>query len=111
VQLPPSLEFLPDIVERFLVALRQRHSGYAVAEPRHPGWFTEEAEQLLRRCHVGRVAASYSPEFLRSRAERLMNHAQPETPVWCIFDNTALGAATGNALELLRELAPSTRFS
>ena len=138
VQLPPRLEFIPEIVERFLVALRQRHAGLVVAEPRHPGWFGEEAEQLLRRFHVGRVAAdparvpaaarpggwpglvyyrlhgsprmyysSYSPQFLRNLADRLTNHARPETPVWCIFDNTALGAATSNALELLRELAQS----
>jgi uncharacterized protein YecE (DUF72 family) len=135
VQLPPRLEFLPEIAERFLVALRQRHAGQVVMEPRHPGWFTDEAERLYRRFHVGRVAAdparvpaaaapggwtgvvyyrlhgsprtyysSYSPQFLRSLALRLTNHARPEIPVWCIFDNTALGAATGNALDLLREL-------
>jgi uncharacterized protein YecE (DUF72 family) len=135
VQLPPGLEFLPDRVERFLVALRGRHSGYVVAEPRHPDWFGDEAEQLLRRFRVGRVAAdpapvpaaaapggwprvvyyrlhgsprtyysSYSPEYLKRLAMRLADHAQPDTPVWCIFDNTALGAATSNALELLREL-------
>jgi uncharacterized protein YecE (DUF72 family) len=135
VQLPPGLEFIPDRVERFLVALRDRHSGYVVAEPRHPDWFGSEAEQLLRRFHVGRVAAdpapvpaaagpggwpgavyyrlhgsprmyysSYSREYLERLAVRLADHARPETPVWCIFDNTALGAATSNALELLREL-------
>ena len=49
--------------------------------------------------------SSYSPEFLRSLAERLTMYARPENPVWCIFDNTALGAATSNALELLRDLA------
>jgi hypothetical protein len=27
-------------------------------------------------------------------------------PVWCIFDNTTLGAATGNALALQAALAP-----
>lgn len=135
VQLPPGLEFIPEIAERFLVALRDRHVGYVVAEPRHPDWFSDEAEQLLQRFHVGRVAAdparvsaaagpggwsgvvyyrlhgsprmyysSYPTEFLRTLARRLAGHARPETPVWCIFDNTALGAATSNALELLREL-------
>jgi uncharacterized protein YecE (DUF72 family) len=135
VQLPPGLDFVPLLAERFLVALRQRYSGAIVAEPRHPDWFCEEAEQLLRQFHVGRVAAdparvpaagepggwpgvvyyrlhgsprmyysSYSPEFLKHLSERLTKHARPETPVWCIFDNTALGAATSNALELLREL-------
>jgi uncharacterized protein YecE (DUF72 family) len=135
MQLPPSLEFIPEIVERFLVALRDRHSGHVVAEPRHPGWFVDQAEQLLQRFQVARVAAdpapvpaaaspggwppvvyyrlhgsprmyysSYSPNYLAGLAARLTSHARPETPVWCIFDNTALGAATSNALELLRRL-------
>jgi hypothetical protein len=33
-------------------------------------------------------------------------------PVWCIFDNTALGAATANAIDLIERLAngrPSAR--
>ncbi len=30
-------------------------------------------------------------------------------PAWCVFDNTALGAATANALDLLERLAAGTR--
>jgi uncharacterized protein YecE (DUF72 family) len=32
--------------------------------------------------------------------------AQCARPVWCVFDNTGLGAAAGNAMELLDRLAP-----
>jgi uncharacterized protein YecE (DUF72 family) len=49
--------------------------------------------------------STYPPVLLKSLASRLADHVRLETPVWCIFDNTALGAATSNALLLLRELA------
>src|SRR5689334_16524473 len=35
VQLPPSLAFDPPVAEAFFAALRQRHAGPVVAEPRH----------------------------------------------------------------------------
>ena len=41
----------------------------------------------------------YSAEFIRTLADRLREDAAGRI-VWCIFDNTTLGAATGNALEL-----------
>ncbi len=102
-------------------------------EPRHPTWFTPTADDLLRGLGVARVAADparvpaaaepggwrglayyrlhgsprtyyseYSEEFLAALAARLQ--AEPGRPVWCIFDNTALGAATANALDLRRRL-------
>ena len=98
-------------------------------EPRHPSWFTPAADEFLRGLGVARVAADparvpaaaepggwrgltyyrlhgsprtyyseYSEEFLAALAARLQ--AESAGPVWCIFDNTALGAATANALDL-----------
>jgi uncharacterized protein YecE (DUF72 family) len=50
----------------------------------------------------------YSPERVRqwaSEIEMLPEH----TDVWCIFDNTAGGAAIENALEMTALLSPVSR--
>ena len=49
--------------------------------------------------------SSYAPAFLEALADRLVAHRRAGTRSWCIFDNTASGAAAANALELLRLLA------
>lgn len=131
IQLPPSLRFDPKIAGAFFDSLRERFQGQAVCEPRHATWFTAQAERLLRDMRVGRVAADpavvssaaapggweglvyfrlhgspemystpYSREYLNALADRLAASARL-APTWCIFDNTALGAATDNALDLL----------
>jgi uncharacterized protein YecE (DUF72 family) len=43
--------------------------------------------------------ANYASDFLDALAERLSSSARSKD-VWCIFDNTAVGHATNNALEL-----------
>jgi uncharacterized protein YecE (DUF72 family) len=139
VQLPPSLAFDEDVAATFFAALRARYAGTVAAEPRHESWFGAEADRLLTTWHVARVAAdparvpaaaepggwpgavyyrlhgsprtyysAYDTAFLDALAPRLL--AAP-TPAWCIFDNTAAGAATVNALDLLALLeraAPGT---
>jgi uncharacterized protein YecE (DUF72 family) len=138
VQLPPSLRFDAPVAEAFLVALRERHAGPVAVEPRHPTWLDAEAEALLAAHRVARVAAdparaevdaspggwdglryyrlhgspriyysAYDDEYLRSLAVRL--GAAAAAPAWCIFDNTASGAATANALALRARLARSSR--
>jgi uncharacterized protein YecE (DUF72 family) len=135
IQLPPSLRFNQKIVEAFFTALRKRYQGAAACEPRHPSWFSKEAEQVLQNTHIARVAAdpapdpsatlpagwpgfayyrlhgspqmyysAYSSEYLDTLAGQLAASAQ-RTPTWCIFDNTALGAAIPNALDTLGLLA------
>jgi uncharacterized protein YecE (DUF72 family) len=130
VQLPPSLQFDDFVASKFLALLRQSYSGDVVWEPRHASWFDDRANDFLTDYQVTRVAAdpacvpaaiepggvsslayfrlhgsprryysSYSAEFLDrlfSKLERLAATAR----VWCIFDNTASGSATQNALEL-----------
>ena len=57
VQLPPKLELDARVARGFFDHLRDR-SGHAIAvEPRHASWFTPEAEGLLERLGVARVAA------------------------------------------------------
>jgi uncharacterized protein YecE (DUF72 family) len=132
VQLPPSLSFEADLATSFFETLRNRHTGPIVCEPRHPSWFTEHADGLLKSSRVGRVAADpavvpaaalpggwtdpayyrlhgfprkyfsgYEEESL-SRLADAVRKAPGE--VWCIFDNTAGGAAAGDALSLSRAL-------
>jgi uncharacterized protein YecE (DUF72 family) len=44
--------------------------------------------------------SAYSAEFIRYLATRLQSEAKENRAVWCIFDNTTLGVATRNALDL-----------
>jgi uncharacterized protein YecE (DUF72 family) len=135
VQLPPSLAYDPRTVETFFAAIRARYRGPLVCEPRHPTWFTGAADRRLEAHSVGRVGAdprcaedggepaasmrvlyyrlhgspqmyysSYTPEYLDRLAERLTTSRR--VPVWCVFDNTARGAATLNAIDLLDRLSP-----
>lgn len=134
VQLPPSLRFEPIIAKAFFTGLRRRFPGSVVFEPRHATWFTSPVEQLLADHQIARVAADpppvpaaaepggwrgltyyrlhgsptlyysrYSGEYLDALAATL--RAAPNA--WCIFDNTAEGEATANALELLERMGRS----
>jgi uncharacterized protein YecE (DUF72 family) len=47
----------------------------------------------------------YEDDYLASLANKLRDLRRRRIPTWCIFDNTALGAATGNALSFIEELA------
>ncbi|HEY4675978.1 MAG TPA: DUF72 domain-containing protein [Candidatus Angelobacter sp.] len=48
-----------------------------------------------------RYYSAYSHDFLTCLAEKLSCLPRSTTSAWCIFDNTASGAALGNALELI----------
>jgi uncharacterized protein YecE (DUF72 family) len=50
--------------------------------------------------------SDYDAAALASLRQRLEHDRARDVPVWCIFDNTAAGAALGNALELMRSLRP-----
>jgi uncharacterized protein YecE (DUF72 family) len=138
VQLPPSLEFEPRVARRFFDTLRELHDGPVVCEPRHLSWFTDRADALLDLRRVGRVAAdpaltagaahpggssciaywrlhgsprkywsTYETARLQAWAAALRELPR-RTEAWCIFDNTAGGGATRNAIELaaLLDLRP-----
>lgn len=136
LQLPPSLRYDRRTAGVFFTLLRRRYTGPVVFEPRHPSWFTADVDALLVKMRVARVAAdpppvsaalapggwprlvyyrlhgspemyysAYSAEYLADLAERIADASRRAT-VWCIFDNTAAGAALGNALELMSRLKP-----
>jgi uncharacterized protein YecE (DUF72 family) len=134
IQLPPSLEFDHARARKFLSLLRGCFSGDVVWEPRHASWFEDQSNNLLKEFHIARVAAdpacvpaSTRPGGLASLAYFRL-HGSPRryfstysceslnmlvaqmasldagARVWCIFDNTAFGAAIPNALELAAKL-------
>lgn len=135
VQLPPSLAFSAAVAEEFFAALRGRFAGDVVLEPRHASWFDTKPERLVAKFRVARVAAdpavveragdpggwdrlvyyrlhgspkvyysAYDDGYLAALADRLTSAAN-SAAVWCIFDNTAEGAATANALDVLCRLS------
>ena len=135
LQLPPSLVYDPTTAASFVDALRARHDGPVVIEPRHRSWL--DAETLLQQARIARVAAdpapfaeagkpggwqgvryyrlhgspriyhsAYGADWLGWLAERLADEASG-VATWCFFDNTASGAATADALALQRLLGAS----
>jgi uncharacterized protein YecE (DUF72 family) len=136
VQLPPSLVYDATIAGRFFNNLKARAAVAIACEPRHPSWFSTDADALLRQFDIARVAAdparvpaavepggsrhlsywrlhgspkiyysAYSNEFINRLAHRLKREKEEGRVVWCIFDNTTLGAATRNALDLCDALS------
>jgi uncharacterized protein YecE (DUF72 family) len=132
LQVPPSLVFDKTATLSFFTMFRGLYDGPAVLEPRHVSWFGTEVDSMLREFHVARVAAdpalapeaaqpsgwpepvyfrlhgsprryysAYSEKFMSLLAENLR---QLSTTAWCIFDNTASGAALANALELISRI-------
>jgi uncharacterized protein YecE (DUF72 family) len=109
--------------------LRARFPGDVAWEPRHPTWFTSEADDMLVSHRIARVVADppvvpqateaggwrdllyvrlhgvpriyysdYESDRLAQVAREISEAAEAGRKVWCIFDNTALGHAAGNAL-------------
>lgn len=128
VQLPPSLAFDAQVAGRFFADLRHGFAGAVVCEPRHASWFDVEAEALFRTMEVARVAADPPPHPAAARPGGWTGlaywrlHGAPRmyfspyddaalatlseaveaasAPAWCVFDNTASGAAAHDALRL-----------
>ena len=132
LQLPPSLDFEARVAGRMLDLLRAEYDGPVVCEPRHETWFSAAGEALLVRFKVARVAADPPPTtgadspggwrgliyyrlhgsprkyWSKYDATRINALAQAisrvaaSADVWCVFDNTASGAALENAWEVQR---------
>ncbi len=130
LQLPPSLAFDRPVVTRFLNMVRRVYAGPMVCEPRHATWFSPLVASLLERYRISRVAADPPPVPEATTPAGWAGvayfrlHGSPRTywsrydenaiaglaaavggittaeQVWCVFDNTASGAAIENAWEL-----------
>lgn len=107
-----------------------------MCEPRHATWFTDGADGLLNDLRIARVAAdpaivptavtpgawpglryfrwhgsprTYYSDYECERLDPLISRLRRErqsADVWCVFDNTVLGVATGNALTVTHATAP-----
>ena len=134
VQLPPSLAFDAAVARRFLGVVRKVYVGPLVCEPRHATWFSPAAASLLRRYDIARVAADPPPvpdaaspagwprlayfrlhgsprmywspygESAIAAIAATVRSASATAEVWCVFDNTASGAAIDNAWALRERL-------
>jgi uncharacterized protein YecE (DUF72 family) len=130
VQLPPSLAFDASVVTPFLELVRNVYKGPVVCEPRHATWFSPRVDSLLKRYRISRVAADPQPvppaavpagwpcvAYFRLHGSPRKYWSRYDTnniaalaltvrriptaaEVWCVFDNTASGAAIENAWEL-----------
>ena len=57
LQLPRSRPLEARVAANFLAQLRKRYAGGLAIEPRHPSWFSHQANELLEEHEVARVAA------------------------------------------------------
>jgi uncharacterized protein YecE (DUF72 family) len=100
--------FTPD-VEAWLA---DRRIARVLADPvRHEGgrWPGGWLGHIYLRLHGSprTYTSPYADDILVALARRLRQAAEEGRDAWCIFDNTARGAATGNALRL-RDLLAQT---
>jgi uncharacterized protein YecE (DUF72 family) len=122
-QLPPSLAFEHTLAERALTDLRQRWDGRIVLEARHRSWASPEALDCLADHRIDRVLADPAPVWPATTfaeppvyvrlhgTPKIYYSSYDETEIgryrqmladdgWCVFDNTASGAAIANALTM-----------
>ena len=133
LQLPPSLAYDAATAEAFFALCRKVICTPLVCEPRNESWFGDDADALMNTYDINRVAAdparieaarrpggsrslayyrlhgsprayysAYDVTFLEKLAADLTQMSPRK--VWCIFDNTASGAAAANALALKSHL-------
>lgn len=123
-QLPPSLRFDPGISEGAFDMMRTLDQGPIVIEVRHESWKSDDAIALLQRYSIDRVLADpalvWPASDFRQAPRYVRLHGKPKVyyssysdaeigafskllgpDSWCVFDNTASGAAIENALTML----------
>jgi uncharacterized protein YecE (DUF72 family) len=93
----------PDLIlQKFQIARVAADPAVAPQAAQPAGW----PGLVYFRLHGSprRYYSAYSQDFLSRTAEELSCLSKSATPAWCIFDNTASGAALGNALELIARI-------
>jgi len=133
VQLPPSLAFDHLVAEAFFISLRFLYDGPVALEPRHASWLDAEPLLMHHRIARAAVDpprfnhdnlpggwpglrywrlhgapriyfSDYEEPALQAQAIQLQTANDAGESTWCMFDNTASGAALGNALTLTKLL-------
>ena len=130
-QLPPSLAFDAPVADAFFKQMQTHFACTIACEARHASWFSSAATELLCQHGITRVVAdpptgqpgphvpttastylrlhgspqryysSYSDDYLDQLIVDMEACTQAGRSVWCIFDNTASGAALENALSVV----------
>ena len=128
VQTPPSVAFERSLAETFFDSVQGLIPAPIAFEPRHRSWFAAAVDQDLSDWRIARVAADppivpggdapggwrgltyirlhgapriYYSAYDQTALAALKARLAAETaPTWCIFDNTAAGAAWEQALEI-----------
>lgn len=123
-QLPPSLRFDLETFDAAFDTMRNLDQGSIVLEVRHKSWASEQAIALLQRYSIDRVLADpalvWPASDFRQPPCYVRLHGKPKVyyssysdaeidafskllgpDSWCVFDNTASGAAIENALTML----------
>jgi uncharacterized protein YecE (DUF72 family) len=123
-QLPPRLAFEEAAAADAFAAMRASHAGPIVLEVRHDSWASVAALALLQRFSIDRVFADPAlvwrigdfpepPRYIRLHGKPKIyysSYTDEEISAfrrllaadsWCVFDNTASGAAAENALTML----------
>lgn len=125
LQLPPKFAFDGGVAKAFFAEFARIVDGTLVCEPRHASWFEADADALLARHGIARVAADPAPvpaaaipggwrglayfrlhgsprpywsSYDATALAAWRAKAAGEAQAWVIFDNTGSGAATGDAL-------------
>lgn len=133
LQLPPSLAFDAHAFGGFCAHLRACGDYSIACEPRHASWFEPWIDRWLDDRQIARVAADPDPHpgagtpggwrglsYYRLHGSPRVYYSPYQTDaltalntrlrrdeaiaVWCVFDNTASGAAATNALALKADL-------
>jgi uncharacterized protein YecE (DUF72 family) len=123
-QLPPSLAFDSDKFEAAFRTIRDAGPRPVVLEVRHKSWSSAEALALLKEHKIARVLADPAPVWpiqdFSNPVHYVRLHGRPKlyyssyteedirvfsrtlaADGWCVFDNTASGAAIENAMTML----------
>ena len=93
----------PDLMlQEFHIARVAADPAVAAQAARPAGW----PGLVYFRLHGSprRYYSAYSQDFLLRLAEKLSCLSRLTTSAWCIFDNTASGAALANAMELIARI-------
>jgi uncharacterized protein YecE (DUF72 family) len=103
---PRHASWFTDRVEALLVRYRIARAAAdpaPVPKARTPGGWPG---LIYRRLHGSprMYYSAYPPEYIEATAALMGEIPDRDREHWCIFDNTALGEATGNALALKRRL-------
>lgn len=130
IQLPPSVAFHEEKAAKFYAALKKYSNFHFALEARHDSWFSAQSISLMREHHIAFVIAdsggrwpsaefitdrnvyvrfhgpgkydkSYSEEFLKEFAKKIITWKENKQKIWAFFNNDGTAFAVQNAHTLI----------